>query len=212
MQRAKTFSIIGLLAAIASSLCCIAPALALIGGITGAAGAFAWIEPLRPYLLGMAVISLSIAWYLHLTKKDNCKGDSCSCAESARRQPSWMHSRAFLIAITAFALTAGTYPYMLGWINKTHHSAVQTAPTSDDVETLVLDIDGMTCTGCEYHIEHALQKLNGVFSADASYEKGTALVSFDPNLLPIDTIIHTVNQTGYTVKDYHRSNTSENLH
>ena len=212
MRRAKTFSIIGLLAAIASSLCCIAPALALIGGITGAAGAFAWIEPLRPYLLGMAVISLSTAWYLHLTKKDNCKDDSCSCAGSARRQPSWMHSRAFLIAITAFALTAGAYPYMLGWIHKTQHSSVQTAPTTDEVETLVLDIDGMTCTGCEYHIEHALQKLNGVYRADASYEKGTALVSFDPQLLHIDTIIHTVQQTGYSVKDFHRSTTSENLH
>ena len=210
MRRAKTISIIGLLAAIASSLCCIAPALALLGGITGAAGAFAWIEPLRPYLLGMAVISLSTAWYLHLTKKDNCKDDSCSCAGSARRQPSWMHSRAFLIAITAFALTAGAYPYLLGLYNS--KQAVQITPPSGEVETLVLDIDGMSCTGCVYHIEHALQKLNGVYRADASYEKGTALVSFDPQLLHIDTIIHTVQQTGYSVKDYHRNAASKTLH
>jgi len=137
----------------------------------------------------MAVISLSTAWYLHLTKKDRCADDSCQCGESAKRKLSWLQSRAFLIAITAFALTAGAYPYLLGLYNS--KQAVQITPPPDEVETLVLD---------------------SIYHADASYKSGTALVSYDPHLLHIDSIIHTVHQTGYIVKDYHRNNTSEKLH
>ena len=38
-----------LLTAIAASLCCMTPVLALIAGTSGIASTFSWIEPFRPY-------------------------------------------------------------------------------------------------------------------------------------------------------------------
>jgi len=53
----------GIFAAIAASLCCITPLLAILGGIGGVASAFSWLEPLRPYLIGLTVIALGTAFY-----------------------------------------------------------------------------------------------------------------------------------------------------
>jgi mercuric ion transport protein len=39
----------GLLTAIAASLCCITPVLALVAGTSGLASTFSWLEPFRPY-------------------------------------------------------------------------------------------------------------------------------------------------------------------
>jgi len=46
----KTNKIIGagVFTAIASSLCCITPVLALISGTSGVASTFSWLEPFRP--------------------------------------------------------------------------------------------------------------------------------------------------------------------
>ena len=54
----------GLLAAIASSLCCIAPLLALLGGVAGTASTFSWIEPARPFLIGISVIVKDSLYFL----------------------------------------------------------------------------------------------------------------------------------------------------
>ncbi|HEY1054273.1 MAG TPA: heavy metal transporter, partial [Emticicia sp.] len=45
--------IAGILTAFATSLCCITPVLALLGGASGLASSFSWIEPFRPYLIGL---------------------------------------------------------------------------------------------------------------------------------------------------------------
>ena len=41
----------GLLTAIAASLCCITPVLALVAGTSGLASTFSWLEPARPYFI-----------------------------------------------------------------------------------------------------------------------------------------------------------------
>lgn len=47
---------LGVLTAIASSLCSITPVLALIAGSSGAASTFSWIEPARPYLIALTIL------------------------------------------------------------------------------------------------------------------------------------------------------------
>ena len=51
----------GLLTAITASLCCITPVLALIAGTSGIASTFSWIEPFRPYLIGLTILVLGFA-------------------------------------------------------------------------------------------------------------------------------------------------------
>ncbi|WP_431217101.1 hypothetical protein ACQ86N_22685 [Puia sp. P3] len=53
----------GLLLALASSLYCVVPVLAILGGVSGAASAFSWAAPLRLYLLGATALVLGFAFY-----------------------------------------------------------------------------------------------------------------------------------------------------
>jgi mercuric ion transport protein len=59
----------GLLTAIAASLCCITPVLALIAGTSGLASTFSWLEPFRPYFIGLTILVLGFAWYQKLNLK-----------------------------------------------------------------------------------------------------------------------------------------------
>ena len=68
MSKKKTNILLSssVITAIASSLCCITPLLALIAGTSGAASSVSWMEPLRPYLIGVTVVVLIFAWYQKL--------------------------------------------------------------------------------------------------------------------------------------------------
>ena len=66
----------GLLTAITASLCCITPVLALIAGTSGIASTFSWIEPFRPYLIGLTILVLGFAWYQKLKPQ---KEIDCDC-------------------------------------------------------------------------------------------------------------------------------------
>ena len=50
----KAVTGVGIFAAIAASLCCITPLLAILAGASGIASAFSWLEPARPYLIVVA--------------------------------------------------------------------------------------------------------------------------------------------------------------
>ena len=81
----------GLLTAIAASLCCITPVLALIAGTSGLASTFSWLEPFRPYFIGMTILVLGFAWYQKLKPK---KQIDCNC--ETEEKPKFIQSKMFL--------------------------------------------------------------------------------------------------------------------
>ena len=63
-----------------------------------------------------------------------------------------------------------------------------------------LTIEGMTCTGCEHHVNHSLTSNEGVLEATSSYETGIAKVKFDKSKVSIDKLAMEVEkETGYKV-------------
>jgi copper chaperone len=48
------------------------------------------------------------------------------------------------------------------------------------METIVLKVSGMTCTGCTTSVKKVLTALDGVQSADVSLEKAQATIAYDP--------------------------------
>lgn len=48
------------------------------------------------------------------------------------------------------------------------------------METLTLNIKGMTCSGCVNSVKNVLQALPGVSSVTVSLEQGQAVISHDP--------------------------------
>jgi copper chaperone len=57
-------------------------------------------------------------------------------------------------------------------------------------------IKGMSCGHCEKAVQLAVLELTGVQEAQASQVNGTLIVKFDDNLLGIDQLMNTVNETG----------------
>ena len=73
------------------------------------------------------------------------------------------------------------------------------------LESLTLDVGGMTCDGCSNRVKSALESIQGVNSADVSHESGIAIIVHQNVSKEIMT--SSVQEIGYTVdgkgEDFH---------
>lgn len=201
MMKKNSTSLLGagILTAFAASLCCITPVLALLGGISGVAASFSWLEPARPYLIGLTVLVIGFAWYQKL-KPGTSEDIECDCEEDEK--PSFWQSRKFLGIVTVMAAFMLAFPYYSGIFFSVNNPGNTITVKEHDVVEASLSVEGMTCTGCEHSVNHALSHREGVLEASSSYETGTATVKFDKTKVSIDDLATAVElETGYTVPD-----------
>ena len=191
-NTSKNAAYTGLFAAIAASSCCIPPVIALIAGVGGSASALSWMEPFRPYLIGLAVIAIGYAWYAYLKPK---KADDC-CEIDAK--PKWYQTKGFLVGITLFATVSIAFPYYAHIFYPDNKKEVVIVNQSN-IQTLNFDVKGMTCASCEEHVKHAVNELEGIVNVKASFEKANAEVEFDNTKTSKDDIEKAINSTGYKV-------------
>ncbi|MDF1517314.1 MAG: mercuric transport protein MerTP [Lutibacter sp.] len=184
----------GILAAVAASLCCITPVIALISGISGAASAFSWMEPFRPYLLGITVFVLAFAWYQKL-KPRTAKEIQCACEEDEKKP--FMQTKTFLGIVTVFAFIMMAFPYY-GQIFYPKADKVVVV-SSNNTQEVKFNVSGMTCASCEEHVKHAVNKLPGIVSVTANNVEGNAIVKFDNSKTDKATISKAIDETGYKV-------------
>lgn len=186
----------GLLAAVASSLCCIGPLVAGIAGLSGAASTFSWMEPFRPYLIGITVLTLGFAFY-QAYKPKKVEADCCAVDEAPKKKI--FQTKGFLWVVTVLAALFLAFPYFNGFFyaNASSNSVVVADQTTSHKVTF--EVEGMTCTGCQHHIERDLGKTEGVLASDASYDKGTTEVTYDGSKISKEKVIAAINNTGYKV-------------
>ena len=185
----------GLLTAITASLCCITPVLALIAGTSGIASTFSWIEPFRPYLIGLTILVLGFAWYKKLKPR---KEIDCDCETD--ENPKFIQSKKFLRIVTVFAIVMLAFPYYSGIFYPNTEKQIIVVDKSD-IKTTEFKISGMTCASCEEHVNHEVNKLNGIVNSRASYENGNAIIEFDKTKTNKTEIEKAINSTGYKVTD-----------
>ncbi len=183
---------LGLLTALAASLCCIAPLFALLAGVGGAASAFSPLEPFRPYLVGVALLMLGVAWYQHFSRR---KGDACGCEPT--KKTTFTGSTWFLAIATLFCVASLTLPYYVGYLYPDTHKKALALDEKVALQKAVFSVEGMTCSGCERTITQALHRVEGVAKAEVSYQKGLAVVTFNPELIGLSDIEAAVRSTGY---------------
>ncbi len=58
-----------------------------------------------------------------------------------------------------------------------HKEAAKPAPA--DAQTITLKVTGMSCDSCANAVRNALLKIDGVFDAEVSFDKGVANVTVD---------------------------------
>jgi len=190
------------LTAIAASLCCITPVLALVAGVSGLASTFLWLEPIRPYFIVLTVLALSFVWYQKLRPKNkidcNCETDDLPAGQAGK--PKFIQSKTFLGIVTAFAIIMLAFPYYSGIFYPNTEKQIIVVDKSD-IKTIEFKISGMTCAGCEEHVNHEVSKLDGIIKSNASYENGNTIVEFDNSKTNMDEIEKAINTTGYSVTD-----------
>lgn len=193
MKKDKKLIGASILTAIASSLCCITPVLALISGTSGIASTFSWLEPFRPYLIGFTILVLVFAWYQKLKPQ---KEIDCGCETD--KKPSFLQSKLFLGTVTIFAIVMTAFPYYSSSFYPKSEKEI-TVVDKRNTKTISLRIKGMTCSSCEEHINHSVNQLNGILKIESSYENGNAEIEFDKSKTTISEIEKAINSTGYSV-------------
>ncbi len=184
--------IVGIFAAIGASLCCITPVLALLGGASGLATSFSWIEPYRPYFIGATILIFGYAWY---QKRKPQNSVDCNC-ETDKRKSFWQ-TKTFLGIVTIFAALLIVFPYYAKIFYPKPQQTKVIVLNKSNIKTFQLNISEMDCEACTAHINSELLKINGVIEANTSYKNANAIVKFDNSKISIDSIASAVNNIGY---------------
>lgn len=198
----------GFITALLASLCCITPVLAVLGGLGGIATTFSFLEPIRPYLIGLTAIILGYAFYkTYKPKKETDIECDCEPAnplggdESKEKKVSFINSKKFLWIITAVSILLITFPYY----SKAFFPAQETVliVQSNNIVKAEIQIEGMTCTGCEESVNYALKEEDGVISAVSSYKTGIAFVEYDATKIKPEQLKKALeDKVGYKVKSF----------
>ncbi len=197
-KSAGTYTGAGVFSSIAASLCCITPIIALLGGSSSIAANFSWIEPARPYLIGLSIAVLGVAWY-QILKPSKANVADCNCGPT--KKGFFFQSKKFLGMVTVFATLMMTFPLyaQIFYPKPLVHTATPIA--LDNKQQVNFAIEGMTCEGCEMHVNNEVSQVKGVLAYKTSYALKNTLVIFDKSIVDIKTIEAAINKTGYTVTD-----------
>jgi mercuric ion transport protein len=196
----KAVTGVGIFAAIAASLCCITPVLALLAGASGAASSLSWLEPARPYLIGLAILTLAFAWYKSLSTKQHTHcGPDGTCAVEKK---SFLASKTFLTIITIAAIALIAFPYYADIFYPKPQQQNIVVAESNNINTASFNIKGMSCKGCETEVNNELHKVAGVIDAQTFYDKGTSIVKYDKSKATVEQLKNAIAQTGYKVTNY----------
>ncbi len=203
MKKENVFIGGAVFAAIASSLCCVLPLVAVLFGV-GAFGAASAFETLRPYLLVLAFTALTFSFYrVYFCRKECAEGQSCAT------KPVNKINQVFLwvgvLVISAFALAPYYTGYLMAAASNPQQFSIETMPAASSEEnqankTVVIEVEGMTCAGCEPHINETLKILNGVASVEASYENKNVKVVYKPRQITLEQIKKAIDEIGYKAK------------
>jgi len=203
MKKENVFIGGAVFAAIASSLCCVLPLVAVVFGL-GAFGVASAFDTLRPYLLVLAFAALIFSFYRIYFRREEC-AEGQSCATKPVNKINQLFLWVGVLVISAFALAPYYTGYLMAAANKPQQFSDAAIPAASSEEsqankTVVVEMDGMTCGGCEPHINDTLKKLNGVVSAEASYENKNVKVVYNPKQIILEQIKKAIDEIGYKAK------------
>jgi mercuric ion transport protein len=191
MKTPKITANAGILTAMASSVCCITPVLAVMTGTSSLATTFDWIMPARPYFIAGTVLILGFAWYQQLKPVSEV---SCNC--EPENKP-FMQTKKFLSLVTLAAVLLITFPSYSGLGYQQKQEIQQ--PISKTNQTAFIKIKGMTCEGCEHHVKQQVSKLEGIQQVQVSYKNSNATIKYDSKKTSLAEIKKAVDATGYKV-------------
>ncbi len=178
-----------LVLAIMAHICCIAPIFLGVLGV-GGGSLFSKFANLRTYLMGMTGFFLGLAFYLTYKKRKVRCEDGTS---KTRRVPKWNKISLWIATILVVFFLA--FPHLVGSLNISSGND----PMKGEISEVTITVKGMTGTSCEFNIENAVKKLDGIIIVKADYKKGEVDIKFEKDKVNINDITEAINKSGYNV-------------
>ena len=196
-MKVKSLTIASIVAAIAASLCCIGPVIAVALALS-AFGLAATFESIRPYLLGLTFSFIGFAFYRAYRGQDeHCATGVCEKTGSRRAQMSFSWFGAAIVVLLA------AFPNYSGVLWKTFgprfQTAIATAATTQQNSLVVLAVDDLNCGGCVAAIQSTVSRLDGIHDVKFNYNDNTASITFDSRRVTAQQIESKVKAAGVNV-------------
>lgn len=64
-------------------------------------------------------------------------------------------------------------------------------------QEIVLNVVGMTCPSCVWHVNAALVEVDGVTKVEVRVRDGKVVVQCDPAVTKVDALVEALRQAGY---------------
>ncbi len=183
--------------AVSLKLCCWGPLLLTgIAGVSGSSVYFTWLITLKPYLLTIAFLSLGFAFYqVYKPKKKECR-----CSENCETDKiPFLKTKLYVWIIAVFVIIMSIISYFPQIFYQTPKKEIIIIGKSD-IDTIKLNIGGMTCAGCEENINNSVKKLDGILKIHTSYKNGISEIIFDKSKTNITKIEEVIKSKGYTIE------------
>jgi copper chaperone len=72
--------------------------------------------------------------------------------------------------------------------------------TAGTLDEMTVQVEGMSCAGCEHRIGAALRRLDGVRDVRADHASGRVWVRFDPDTVAAAAVRDRIELAGYSVR------------
>lgn len=188
MEKAKLSSVGAVGSAVLASSCCIGPFVLTTLGV-GSFGVATSLERYRPIFMALTIIILGTAWFLTYRKRrSECVDGSCD------RKVASGWTKVSLWSATGLALAFMFFPQWSTLLI----GASQTTGMNKDV--VVLDVSGMTCSGCAPAIQEALSSVLGVRTATVDFETSRATIHLEDSTTAVSDLIEAVQKAAYNAR------------
>ena len=190
-EKKSSAGTLGALSAALASVCCGLPLLLIALGLGGLGfgsvlGKYHW------YFAGVGAALLAAAWFVFLRERSRLRAAG-SEIRNARFTPALLG----IATVAVLGFGALNVSSALGLGSKAQEVAHAASSLSGETAQVVLPVEGMTCVTCEWGIEKALGKLDGVIEAKASSSEQKVLVRYEPGEVTFEQMIDAVDSTGY---------------
>ncbi|MBI3585523.1 MAG: cation transporter [Ignavibacteriales bacterium] len=186
MEKTTLTSVGGVIAAVIASLCCIGPVIVVFLGV-GSVAAFSVFEAYRPYLIGLTVALIGLAFYFTYRKQEiKCEDGTCKVEGAGKLAKTGVWSATILTILAIGFPSLGFAPQSA--VNK----------TVDSTAIVTLNISGMDCKACAAGMEGSLAGMKGVRKAKVDFENGKATLEYDAKIVKPTAFVDRVNENGFT--------------
>jgi len=208
-----------IVSALMASSCCWLPLALLAFGVSGA-GIASTLVAYRPIFIVVTFGFLGAAFYFTYRPKklissegseDCCSSQQsdladCCGPDSTRKINLKNFNKAMLWVVTVMAVAVLMFPSYVGAIFKSDGDQTIT----NEMQRVVVEVEGMTCEGCSTIAEKAIRRVPGVLTAKVDYKTKEAVIGVESGRsIPEDEILTALEEAGYHGKIVKSSNNFE---